>query len=194
MTTQLKGTKRQFDTLRWLQLAASKEDSRVVLQCIAYHKDSGVVATADGFRIHATDEAPELLSDAEPDSNGFVLVMADKKTKFPRLDAIVEPEIIDATMPDLALVIPSVGGEQTDFYIDAQYLIEALKGMIGSGCDAVRIRQSGKSSPVEVFGRRPVGQYQSVADARPAYAVIMPMSAGATPLTWRPFGRSLKDE
>jgi len=103
MTTQdqiIISTKEDAEVMRWLQLAASKDESRPVLQAI--RKEGENCITADGWRLHIAP-APSAMADFTEDSNTIV---NSGKPIAKSAGRIYSAQNEDGQYPDYDQVIP----------------------------------------------------------------------------------------
>ena len=157
--------------LRWLKKAALslKDGSRPVLQCVNFTKTAMI--TVDDFRLHAAKR------------NGLGGDDADGLYRFDKIPTgaeLVRAEKDDGVFPAVEQCVPK-GEPDAAFYVNPQYLIEALEGMRNAPDGIVKIAvRTQRHEPVEVFGYDAHGS--------PLYAVIMPMDTDmvdAGKYTWR---------
>ena len=171
-------------TLRWVQKAtANKSDNRPILQGVYV---DGAILAADGFRIHAAPR-PHMVSD---ELEGKILDFG----KIPARAEQVEAEEVEGRWPDYSVIVPR---DEPDFEIwcNAQYLIDALRGMT-NGIKRVRIAVHNQTSLnggtiqiIEVHGEGPDGQA--------AYALVMGMLNTREPhgvYDWRPTDKAEIEE
>ena len=169
------GTKEESKEIRWIQKAAARDTSRPILTAVFCNGD--MVATADGYRMHAIPK-PECLKDV----HGAI------HAKVPAGDFVAETSEQDGTIPDLAVVMPS-NEPVCAIAVKAEYLREALEGQESVVLD---IRQP--HDPIEILS---TSQCE-----HPRYALVMPINLGHDPdktnlvdglaWHWRPFQKGVK--
>ena len=142
----LKGTKEDSKLLRWLQAAATKDESRPVL--LGVMGCDGYAVACDGFRLHAakTELIPE-------DKN------LHGKVKAGNFE--VDMFEIGGTYPSWQQILPT-GPVELAIGVDPKLLIEALKGME----NPVTLRFYSPTSPMEVLGKDRYALVMPLRDSR----------------------------
>jgi len=129
----LKGTKEDSKLLRWLQAAATKDESRPVL--LGVMGCDGYAVACDGFRLHAAK------TDLIPEGKNL-------HGKLRAGDFEVDMFEIGGTYPSWQQILPG-GPVEFAIDVDPKLLIVALKGME----NPVTLRFYSPTSPMEVFGK-----------------------------------------
>ena len=154
MNTFKLDNKDQAKALKWVQLAASKDQAREILTGI--YIDNGSTVTADGFRMHIIP-TPEPIRDS--------ISMQDKVIKpvstITINPTIQEYEVIEGRFPQWEEIVPS---KEPIFRIrlNPKYLA-ALKDIPTDETDSILLEFTDSNHPVKITG------------AEGCIAVIMPM-------------------
>lgn len=159
--------------VRWVSKAMSKDPSRPVLQNFGVN---GVVAAADGFRLHMTP------NEVNPDEYPPVPALPEGTYRLDAMPVVKAGEIVGVNKtedggpyPDVFVLIPRREPAFT-ICVNPKYLADALSGMT----EMVKLTFFDSTSPVLVQGT-----IEGKHDELPALAVIMPMHDNGK-LWWLP--------
>ena len=156
MNTFKLDNKEQAKALKWVQLAASKDQSRPILNGL--YINNGETVGCDGFRLHII-ETPEPFTDSIA-VQGKVIQQLNTVALTPRIEEYIEYEGGD--YPAYEQIIPS---DKPVFKIAVnKKLLAALAAMPGD--EAIILSFTGDNKPIKVTS--------GSSDCK-AVAVIMPM-------------------
>ena len=156
----VKGTKKQSKTWRWLQSAASKDETRPVLTGL--HVTEGYVVGCDGHRLHAAKS--DLTHEGE-DLNGKIVA-----GKIPAGEFQADMADIEGRYPNIQTIMP-MSAPTFEIWCNPKLLVDALRGMERPVC----LRFFGESAPFEACDPE-----------QERYALIMPISMREDKAVWRP--------
>lgn len=116
MATKTKAKK--FDALKWVSLAAAREDNRPVLTLAHWNEKTSTLACADGFRLFVARGLTPPENIVQGASDQYVPV---RKLR----DGSMDVSGIDGKFPDFECITPKV--YRGSFTVDVEHLTQAIK-------------------------------------------------------------------